>query len=88
MGRLLNESDVYALFDRRGMAQLHVGDIDVLPRVEAKPIVRARWISRPGTLGDWYCSNCGGVLLYEVLEVRSCEEVFPTSVFCERMILG
>lgn len=31
---------------------------------------------------EW--TNCG----YEVLEVRSCEEVFPTSVFCERMILG
>lgn len=29
---------------------------------------------------EW--ADCG----YEVLEVRSCEEVFPTSVLCERMI--
>lgn len=35
-------------------------------QVEVKPIVHARWISRPGTLGDWHCSNCEGALLYEV----------------------
>ena len=66
MSRLIRENDVYALFAPNGLAHLHVGHIDVLPRVDAKPIVHARWISRPGTLGDWYCSNCDGVLLYEV----------------------
>ena len=57
MGRLLNESDVYALFDRRGMAQLHVGDIDVLPRVDAKPIVHAYWFA-PSDGYQWRCSHC------------------------------
>ena len=34
--------------------------------VDAAPVVHARWISGPGISGDWYCSNCEGVLLYEV----------------------
>ena len=29
-------------------------------------VVHGRWILKPGILGDWYCSNCEGVLLYEV----------------------
>lgn len=29
-------------------------------------IVHAKWISKYGVFGDWYCSNCEGVLLYEV----------------------
>ena len=62
MGRLLNESDVYALFDRRGMAQLHVGHIDVLPRVDAKPVVHARWIIRPSNPKQVYCSKCAMIL--------------------------
>ena len=33
--RLIAENDIYALFDKNGMARLHVGDIDVLPRVDA-----------------------------------------------------
>jgi hypothetical protein len=34
--------------------------------IDAAPVVHAKWISEPGILGDWYCSNCKGVLLYEV----------------------
>lgn len=52
MGRLLDENDVYALFDINGFARLHVADIDVLPRVDAKKIVRGRW-------DDGDCSACG-----------------------------
>ena len=43
MGRLLNEDDVYALFALNGTARLHVADIDVLPRVDAKKVVHGRW---------------------------------------------
>ena len=34
--------------------------------VEYAPVIHAKWVSRPGTLGDWYCSNCEGEILYEV----------------------
>ena len=34
--------------------------------VDAAPVIHAKWISEPGIFGDWYCSNCKGVLLYEV----------------------
>lgn len=32
--RLIAENDVYALFGRTGKAELHVADIDLLPRVD------------------------------------------------------
>jgi hypothetical protein len=35
MPRYIEENVVYGLFNRRGQALLHIGDIDVLPRVEA-----------------------------------------------------
>lgn len=60
--RLLNENDVYKLFNRRGMAQLHVGDIDVLPRVDAKEVIHAKWIRRPSNSSQVYCSNCAMIL--------------------------
>ena len=44
MGRLLDENDVYALFARNGTARLHVADIDVLPRVDAKKVKHGWWI--------------------------------------------
>lgn len=43
MPRYIEEKDIYNLFDARGVAQLHVGDIDVLPRAEVKPVVHAKW---------------------------------------------
>lgn len=40
--RLIDENDVYALFEPSGKANLHVGDIDVLPRVDAVPVCRCK----------------------------------------------
>ena len=53
--RLIAENDVYSLFGANGTARLHVGDIDVLPRVEAVPVVHGRWVWKEGErprLGD------------------------------------
>lgn len=41
--RLIAENDVYELFDKNGIAKLHVADIDLLPRVDAVPVVHGRW---------------------------------------------
>ena len=55
MSRYIEENEIYRLFNANGIAHLHVGDIDVLPRVEAKEVVYGQW--------EWYwgvpwCSNC------------------------------
>lgn len=57
MGRLLNEDDVYALFAPNGTARLHVADIDVLPRVDAREMVRGQWIYDHWC--EFKCSVCG-----------------------------
>ena len=44
MARYIDESLIYALFDRTGFARLHVSDIDTLPRLEVPK--DARIISR------------------------------------------
>ena len=40
--QLIDANDVYALFGRSGTASLHVGDIDVIPRVDAVEVVRCK----------------------------------------------
>ena len=40
--RLIDANDVYALFDVSGTARLHVGDIDIIPRVDAVEVVRCK----------------------------------------------
>lgn len=59
MPRYIEENEIYKLFNARGVAQLHVGDIDVLPRVEAKEVVHGAWLSTGmfGVLAK--CSACG-----------------------------
>lgn len=54
--RLIAENDIYALFGRRGMAELHVADIDLLPRVDA--------VILPCKIGDtvWAIRNYRGTL--------------------------
>ena len=64
MARLIAEKDIYSLFGASGMARLHVGDIDVLPRVDAVEVVHGHMVER---IVDhecpWYtvydCSECG-----------------------------
>ena len=64
MPRYINENEIYALFNRRGQALLHVGDIDVLPRADAVEVVHGRWIELGSDDTDdfrWKCSNCNEV---------------------------
>jgi len=57
MPRYIEENEIYKLFNARGVAQLHVGDIDVLPRADVEPVVHARWIVPDDNYPDT-CSNC------------------------------
>ena len=66
MPRYIAENDVYNLFNARGVAQLHVGDIDVLPRVDVVEVIHGRWIERKeifceseGEVDAIGCSKCG-----------------------------
>lgn len=67
MPRYIEENEIYKLFDPRGVAQLHVGDIDVLPRVEVKEVVYGRWENN-------HCTVCGmtplGEELWEHLDIE------------------
>ena len=46
--RLIDDNDIYSLFDQSGIARLHVADIDTIPRVDAVPVVRCReCVGRP-----------------------------------------
>lgn len=61
MARYIDETNIYNLFNRRGVAQLHVGDIDVLPREDVVPVIHARWSAQvydPNELPRYKCSNC------------------------------
>lgn len=62
MPRYIAENDVYNLFNARGVAQLHVGDIDVLPRADVIKVVHGRWVHK----GAWHieCSECKHVLAH------------------------
>lgn len=33
-------------------------DLDAAPTIEAEPVKHGRWIDRPGTKGQVYCSEC------------------------------
>ena len=68
--QLIDANDVYSLFEENGTARLHVGHIDVIPRVDAVEVVHGWWKPRPHrkvnsegraiTYCDFhYCSECG-----------------------------
>jgi hypothetical protein len=61
--RYIAENDVYNLFNARGVAQLHVGDIDVLPRADVVEVVHGRWEKQ---LCIDHCSVCHKVRPYDV----------------------
>ena len=69
MPRYISENEIYALFDKRGQASLHVGDIDVLPRVEVKEVVHGQWILRHD---GYHCSNCDIQAIYTGVELKYC----------------
>ena len=64
MPRYIEENEIYKLFNARGVAQLHVGDIDVLPRAEVKEVVHGQWILKE-TCGKhtekFHCSVCNKI---------------------------
>ena len=62
MPRYIAENDVYNLFNARGVAQLHVSDIDVLPRADVVEVIHGRWVYEPVEFTyekDIKCSVCG-----------------------------
>jgi DNA-directed RNA polymerase subunit RPC12/RpoP len=60
MPRYIEENEIYKLFNARGVAQLHVGDIDVLPRVEVKEVVHGWWLPSESMALSAKCSECKG----------------------------
>ena len=67
MPRYINENEIYALFDRRGQASLHVGDIDMLPRAAVVEPVHAAWVRRRVTdkaivVDEVICSRCFNII--------------------------
>ena len=62
MDRYIKRSDVYALFDKSSMANLHVADIDVIQDADVIPVVHGKWIDvrEKRLFGDHFflCSNC------------------------------
>ena len=48
MAMLIDANDVYSLFDKSGLARLHVADIDTIPRVDAVEVVRCRDCAKDG----------------------------------------
>lgn len=67
MPRYIAENDVYNLFNACGVARLHVGDIDVQPRVEAKEVVHGRcvYVRDDELIDHWECSVCGRYIPWE-----------------------
>ena len=69
MDRYIKRDDVYALFDKSGMANLHVADIDVIQDADVIPVVHGKWIDvrEKRLFGDHYflCSKiCKDLSLY------------------------
>jgi hypothetical protein len=64
--RLIDANDVYSLFEKNGTARLHVGDIDVIPRVDAVEVVHGRWEFRQSQEYSWcadaVCTACETVI--------------------------
>ena len=51
MDRYIKRDDVYALFGKSGMANLHVADIDVIQDADVVSVVHGRWL-------DGKCTRC------------------------------
>ena len=64
MARYIEEKEIYKLFDARGVARLHVGDIDVLPRADVIEVVHGRWEHRTDAIGFFRCSVCRDCNIY------------------------
>lgn len=83
--RLIDANDVYSLFEKNGTAKLHVGDIDVIQRVDAVEVVRCKdcivphneWTGCPKlnglkTTSDFYCPYGKGKRMDELKPCPFC----------------
>jgi hypothetical protein len=64
--QLIDVNDVYSLFKPNGTATFHVADIDVIPRVDAAPVVHGYWINKTNPMRAVVeqrvdCSTCGHI---------------------------
>lgn len=85
--QLINVNDVYVLFPNSGMRSLHVGDIDVIPRVDAAAIIHAHWEDMWGgkyANPRYQCSACKEKALWknEQDELLSWHEVQALTDYC------
>lgn len=49
---------------KRGFVELHVSDIDQIPRIDAEPVRHGHWIHCSGKSSLWHCSECGETIMY------------------------
>lgn len=68
MARLIDEKDVYGLFQNNGIAHLHVADIDLIPRIDAVEVVHAHW-------EDGYAIH-NGKEVYKSIDCSHCNDIF------------
>lgn len=85
--QLINANDVYAKFGRTGTANLHIGDIDTIPRVDAVEVVHAHWEDMWGgkyANPRYVCSACKEKSLYrdERDVLGNWHQVQALTVFC------
>lgn len=88
--QMIDANDVYSLFDVNGMARLHVGDIDVIPRADAVEVVHGRWLRSGGDLhSSGYaidCSVCNKTHFvhykHSLGSLYGCKELFEKPNYC------
>ena len=47
---------IWAVYSVAGIRRF---DLSYLPTIEAEPVRHGRWVERPNTKGQVYCSECG-----------------------------
>lgn len=72
MAKYIDANQIYERFFNggRGIARIHVSDIDTLPAADVEPVVHAHWIKKVEIVRNqyarnYYCSNC----IHEPLEI-------------------
>lgn len=93
MARYIREEEVYNLFGQNGMARLHVGDIDVLPRTEIKETkgewkedTRRSWVNGRYYVTGFLCSECGSHSDHRYLYCHGCGACMHTTIKAESKV--
>ena len=85
MERLIDVNDVYSLFDEKGLARLHVADIDTIPRVDAVEVVHAEWLDiRFDHMWKSMLATCSHCKVRGEVRVKAneCGFAVPDSEYC------